>query len=43
MLLTAEDYDRLVEAADTRRVLHADDVPKDVAALMLSALERPDD
>ncbi len=43
MLLTADDYDRLTKAADTRRAFHADDVPEDVAALMLSALERGDD
>jgi antitoxin Phd len=43
VLLTADDYDRLVHAADTRRAFHADDVPKDVAALMLTALERDDD
>ena len=43
VLLTADDYDRLREAADRRRAFHADDAPKDVAALMLSALERDDD
>jgi prevent-host-death family protein len=43
VLLTADDYDRLAKAADTRRAFHADDVPEDVAALMLSALERDDD
>jgi antitoxin Phd len=40
VLLAADYYDRLVHAADARRAFHADDVPKDVAALMLSALER---
>jgi len=39
VLLTAEDYDRRVTAADSRRAFHADDVPDDVAAMMLSALE----
>jgi antitoxin Phd len=39
VLLTAEDYDRLVRAADTRRAFHADDAPKDIAAMMLAALE----
>jgi antitoxin Phd len=43
VLLTADDYDRLAHAADTRRAFHADDAPKNVAALMLSALERDDD
>jgi len=38
VLLTAEEYDRLVRAADTRRAFHADDVPEDVAAVMLQAL-----
>lgn len=42
MLLTAEDYDRLVKAADRRRAFHADDAPKDIAAMMLAALERDD-
>jgi prevent-host-death family protein len=40
MLLTADDYDRLVSAADTRRAYHVDDAPEDVAALMLAALTR---
>lgn len=43
VLLTAEDYDRLTHAADTRRAFHADNVPKNVAAMMLAALERHDD
>ena len=43
VLLTAEDYDRLVSAADTRRAFHADDVPEEVAAMMLAALDRDDD
>ena len=38
VLLTAEDYDRLVSAADARRAFHADNVPDDVAAMMLAAL-----
>jgi antitoxin Phd len=38
VLLTAEDYDRLVSAADTRRAFHADNVPDDVATMMLAAL-----
>jgi prevent-host-death family protein len=42
VLLTAEDYDRLVSAADTRRAFHADDAPEEVAAMMLAAL-RDDD
>ncbi len=40
MLLTAEDYDRLVNAADTRRAYHADDAPEGVAAMMLAALTK---
>jgi antitoxin Phd len=43
VLLTAEEYDRLVSAADTRRVFHADDVPEEVAAMMLAALAKDDD
>ena len=43
VLLTADDYDRLARAADVRRAFHADDAPKDVIAMMLSALERDDD
>jgi hypothetical protein len=39
VLLTAEDYDRLVGAADTRRAFHADDAPEGVVAMMLAALE----
>lgn len=42
VLLTAEDYDRLVRAADTRSAFHADDAPDEVAAMMLAALERND-
>jgi len=40
MLLTAEDYDRLVSAADTRHAFHADDAPEGVAAMMLAALTK---
>jgi prevent-host-death family protein len=40
VLLAADFYDRLAHAADVRRAFHANDVPKDVAAMMLSALER---
>jgi len=42
VLLTAEDYDRLVSATDTRRAFHADDAPDAVAAMMLAALEGDD-
>jgi antitoxin Phd len=42
VLLTAQEYDRLVSAADTRRAFHADDAPEDVAAKMLAALEARD-
>jgi antitoxin Phd len=40
VLLAADYYDRLAHAADARRAFHANDVPEDVAAMMLSALER---
>ncbi len=43
VLLTAEDYDRLVSAADTRRAFHADDAPEEVVAMMLAALRDNDD
>jgi prevent-host-death family protein len=42
VLLTAEDYDRLVNEADTRRAFHADDVSDEVAAMMLAALTSED-
>jgi prevent-host-death family protein len=42
VLLTAEDYDRLVRAADTRQAFHADDAPEEVAAMMLAALTPED-
>jgi antitoxin Phd len=42
VLLTAEDYDRLVSAADTRRAFHADDAPEEVAAMVSAALEHDD-
>jgi prevent-host-death family protein len=42
VLLTAQEYDRLVSAADTRRAFHADDAPEEVAAKMLVALEARD-
>ena len=42
VLLTAEDYDRLVTAADTRRAFHADDASEEVATLMLAGLEDND-
>ena len=38
VLLTAEEYDRLVSATDTRRAFHADDAPDEIAAIMLAAL-----
>ena len=43
ILLTAQDYDRLLNAADTRRAFHADDAPKGVAAMMLTALTKDDE
>jgi antitoxin Phd len=43
VLLTAEQFDRLVAAADARRAFHADDAPKDVITMMLAALENGDD
>lgn len=42
VLLTAEEYDRLVSAADTRRAFHADDAPGEVAVMMLAALADKD-
>jgi antitoxin Phd len=42
VLLTAEDYDRLLTAADTRQAFHADDASEEVAAMMLAALEDND-
>lgn len=42
VLLAAEDYDRLVSAADTRRAFHADDAPRGMVAMMLAALEGDD-
>jgi antitoxin Phd len=42
VLLTAEEYDRLVNAADTRRAFYADDAPAEIVAMMLAALEDKD-
>jgi prevent-host-death family protein len=42
VLLTAEDYDRLVRAADSRQAFHADDAPQEVVDMMLAALESGD-
>jgi antitoxin Phd len=42
MLLTAEDYDRLVSAANSRQAFHADDTPEEVTAMMLAALSKDD-
>jgi prevent-host-death family protein len=42
VLLTAEDYDRLVSAADVRRAFHADDAPDEIAAMLLRALDDND-
>ena len=42
VLLTAEEYDRLVSAADTRQAFHSDDAPEGVAVMMLVALEGRD-
>jgi len=42
VLLTAEEYDRLVTAADARQAFHADDAPEEVVAMMLAALEKDD-
>ena len=42
VLLTAEDYDRLLTAADTRQAFHADDASEEVTSMMLAALEDND-
>jgi antitoxin Phd len=34
ILLTAEDYDRLVSTVDTRRAFHADNAPKGVITIL---------
>jgi prevent-host-death family protein len=39
VLLTTEQYDRLVTAADTRAAFHADEAPTSVAEMMIKALE----
>jgi antitoxin Phd len=36
VLLAADDYDRLVRKADTRRAYHVDEAPEDVAATILA-------
>jgi antitoxin Phd len=41
-LLTAEDYDRLVSAAEMRRAFHAGHAPEGVAAMMLAAFAKDD-
>jgi antitoxin Phd len=40
VLLAAEDYDRLVDAAGTRRAFHVDDMPTDVADMLRAALTK---
>jgi len=42
VLLTTEDYERLVGAADLRRAFHADDAPEEIIAMMLAALSKED-
>ena len=42
VLMAAEDYDRLVGAADVRRAYHVDDMPTEIADMMLAALIRDD-
>ena len=39
VLLTTEQNDRLVTAADTRAAFHADEAPASVAEMMIKALE----
>jgi len=43
VLLTADEYDRLVSAADTRQAYHADDAPEEIASIMLAALVKDED
>jgi prevent-host-death family protein len=43
VLMTADDYDRLAGAADVRRAMHVDDIPKDIADMMLVALTKDAD
>jgi prevent-host-death family protein len=43
VLLTADDYDRLIGAADVRRAYHADDAPDEIATMMLAALTQDRD
>jgi antitoxin Phd len=43
VLLTADEYDRLVSAADTRQAYHADDAPEEIASIMLAALFKDED
>ena len=42
VLLTANEYDRLVRAADSRRAVHADSAPQAIRAMMLAALTKED-
>jgi prevent-host-death family protein len=42
ILMTAEDYDRLVRASDTRQVFLSGNAPKAIVAMMLAALAEDD-
>ncbi|WP_342359091.1 type II toxin-antitoxin system Phd/YefM family antitoxin [Terrarubrum flagellatum] len=43
VLLTAEDYDRLTQQADKRRVVHVDDLTPEQAAIYIATLSEPAD
>jgi antitoxin Phd len=43
VLLSADRYDEIVARGDVRRAYHVDDMPADVAEMLLASLERDDD
>lgn len=42
VLVAADHYDRMAARADVRRAYHVDDMPNDVAEMVLAGLERED-
>jgi prevent-host-death family protein len=43
VLLAADHYDRMAARADVRRAYHVDNVPDDIAEMMIASLESKDE
>jgi antitoxin Phd len=43
VILSADRYDEIIAQGDVRRAYHVDDMPSDVAEMVLAGLEREDD